>query len=347
MHWLLATNVGFDIYTDHNNIVFIFDPLSVSPNLSLSSVKRVLRWAVQMSMYNYVCFHIKGADNVWADLISRWMPVRLITKLIFIPPLLSSSSENFEWQSNREIIKCQEQSIATKPSYLKMFIEIWRDDKNRIWIPDDLEDLRLRICIIGHTGPAGHREFNTTLENIGSQVIRPTISEDVEKFVQSCIHCTSTTRGNQEPRPFGPAFHGTPSNALLRFAFLEMAPTSTGMKHILMIRDYFPSCSWFVPCSNANGETAADAMLEFCTTFSTPRGLMTDEGSHFRNETVRLLTKSIRILHHFTLPYTPSSVKGRSNILQEKYANLAKVWKNQYLIRIFVLALQFGIISQY
>lgn len=29
MHWLLASDRGVDLYTDHNNLVFLFDPKSV------------------------------------------------------------------------------------------------------------------------------------------------------------------------------------------------------------------------------------------------------------------------------------------------------------------------------
>lgn len=53
MHWLVATPDGFDIYTDHHNIIFIPHPLSQMPNLSQISIKKVLRWAVLMNMYNY------------------------------------------------------------------------------------------------------------------------------------------------------------------------------------------------------------------------------------------------------------------------------------------------------
>lgn len=45
MHWVVAALCGFDLYTDHNNLIF--------PDLSQSSLKKVLRWAVCMSSYNY------------------------------------------------------------------------------------------------------------------------------------------------------------------------------------------------------------------------------------------------------------------------------------------------------
>lgn len=39
LHWLLAKPSGFDLYTDHNNLIFLFDPLAVAPDLSQISKK--------------------------------------------------------------------------------------------------------------------------------------------------------------------------------------------------------------------------------------------------------------------------------------------------------------------
>lgn len=43
MHWIAAKPDGFDLFTDHNNLIFLFDPLSVMPDLSQTSVLKVLR----------------------------------------------------------------------------------------------------------------------------------------------------------------------------------------------------------------------------------------------------------------------------------------------------------------
>lgn len=38
MHWLLATTSGFDLFTDHKNLIFLFDPTSVTADLSLKTL---------------------------------------------------------------------------------------------------------------------------------------------------------------------------------------------------------------------------------------------------------------------------------------------------------------------
>lgn len=49
MHWILATPAGFDLFTDHHNLIFLFDPLAVVPDLSQTSMRKVLRWTVRLN----------------------------------------------------------------------------------------------------------------------------------------------------------------------------------------------------------------------------------------------------------------------------------------------------------
>lgn len=42
MLWLLATLEGFDLYTDHRSLIFLFDPRRVMPDLSQTSIRKVL-----------------------------------------------------------------------------------------------------------------------------------------------------------------------------------------------------------------------------------------------------------------------------------------------------------------
>lgn len=65
MHWLVSCPEGFDLFTDHINLVFIFDPLSLVPDLSQASTRKVIRWAIRLSIYNYECIHLSGTDNVF------------------------------------------------------------------------------------------------------------------------------------------------------------------------------------------------------------------------------------------------------------------------------------------
>lgn len=109
------------------------------------------------------------------------------------------------------------------------------------------------------------------------------------------------------PRPFGPAVHGTGPNDLLQFDYIEIGSASTGEKYVLMLRDDHSSYCWFFAFRDTLAENAARAVVDWCAAFGVPAGLMSDGPTHFKNETLRLVCKGLRVLHQFTLPYTPWS----------------------------------------
>lgn len=309
LHWLTATPSGFDLFTDHNNLVFIFDPLSLIPDLSQSCVRKVLRWAVRLSIYNYVCYHISGEDNVWADLLGRWSAVPIVRRLLFIPPLLSSADADFVWPQPEELQRLQSAATNTRPNsaVLDDADGLWKHPSGAIWVPDDAADLQLRLCVIAHTSAAGHRGQDATSTALKQKFSWRTLSADVKSFTRSCLHCLSTTGGTMVPRPFGPAVHGVKPNDLLQFDYLELGAGSTGQKYVLLLRDDHSGYCWLFPFGNTNAENAAHAIVDWCASFGVPAGLISDGPTHFRNETVRLVTKALRTPHHFTLPYCPWS----------------------------------------
>lgn len=118
MHWLLATPDGFDLYTDHQNLIFLFDPLAIVPDLSQTSLRKVLRWSVRLSTYNYTCVYIKGVDNIWPDLLGRWSAPAFVRRLVNISILPSSSSEEFVWPSPSELKMEQNEHDDSRPPSL-------------------------------------------------------------------------------------------------------------------------------------------------------------------------------------------------------------------------------------
>lgn len=69
-HQLVAGPSGFDLYVNRINLIFIFDPILNQRDIIQRSLRKVLRWAMQMSMYNYICILIRGVETIWADDLS-------------------------------------------------------------------------------------------------------------------------------------------------------------------------------------------------------------------------------------------------------------------------------------
>lgn len=145
MHWLPATSNGFDRYTEHHKLVFLFDALAVVPDLSQTSLRKVLRWAVRLGSFNYTCIHILGVDNVWAGLLSRWTVPVTVHRIVSVPVLPSSSSFNFEWPPSQEIKFQQSKFIQDRLPNLGLIDGLWKNSARSVWIPDGATDLQLHL----------------------------------------------------------------------------------------------------------------------------------------------------------------------------------------------------------
>ena len=69
--YLLHPSAGFDLYTDHRNLKYIFNPAGVVASVPKYTAQKLERWALLLLGYQYAIHDIAGELNVWADLLSR------------------------------------------------------------------------------------------------------------------------------------------------------------------------------------------------------------------------------------------------------------------------------------
>ena len=70
---ILMQPQGFRVYSDHENLVSLFKPDALNPELSKSALDKVYRWLYTLSSFRIISMeHLKGQHNIWADLLSRW-----------------------------------------------------------------------------------------------------------------------------------------------------------------------------------------------------------------------------------------------------------------------------------
>lgn len=142
MHWLLGGPDGLDLFTDHNNLLFIFDPLAVVADLSQTTLRKVLRWAVRLSAYNYTCVHHNVVNNGWVDLLNRWYnpTPSTIRRLVSIPPLPSLSDSDSVWPFLEQKAAVPH-SCKDWPDNLHLVDGLWKTNTDAIWVPNDAEDI--------------------------------------------------------------------------------------------------------------------------------------------------------------------------------------------------------------
>lgn len=53
LHCILACPISYDLFTDHNILLYLFDPLTFVPDLTKVTMRKVSPWAVHIPLYNF------------------------------------------------------------------------------------------------------------------------------------------------------------------------------------------------------------------------------------------------------------------------------------------------------
>lgn len=121
-------------------------------------------------------------------------------------------------------------------------------------------------------------------------------------FIHTCIHCLSTSGGEKTAHPFGQFVHGTKPNDLLQFDYLEIGSSSENEKYVLMMRDDHSGYVWLFPSTYISAEHAAQSIIDWSAAFGVPGSLMSYDPTHFKNQTLHLVAKGLKVPYHFSLP---------------------------------------------
>ena len=124
------------------------------------TVDKLCGWAAKLHGFRYFIQYDPGESNVWADILLRWKPENP-GKFRSISPVRSLYEESFERPSLKEIGESRKISEDDCRDNLELDLELKVNSAGLIWVPKK-KDIRDRICVIAHSGLAGHRGMRTT-----------------------------------------------------------------------------------------------------------------------------------------------------------------------------------------
>ncbi|GMF43082.1 unnamed protein product [Phytophthora fragariaefolia] len=122
LEYLLLRPAGFRLYTDHRNLVYIFNPYATDGAMARYRADKLQRWALSLMSFKYVIEHVPGEEDVWGDLLSRLgagqaleahnEAVR-VARLAVVQRVSPLEEPEFVWPSESEIHASQEAARAS------------------------------------------------------------------------------------------------------------------------------------------------------------------------------------------------------------------------------------------
>lgn len=188
LDYLLLTQRPVHVYTDHRNLLFVFNPLSLEPVLGRHIVSKVQRWALHLSKYSYTIEHIEGDKNVMADIMTRWFSgyrnkraaSRKVRHIVITSDMVPSTSDSsFIWPTVDEIRASQQNHIGNKPNMASGQRDGLWVYQGRTWIPEEDIALQLKLIVIAHSGRCGHRGAKATQDILKEAYTWKTMDTDV------------------------------------------------------------------------------------------------------------------------------------------------------------------------
>jgi transposase InsO family protein len=311
LSYLLERENGFEIFCDHSNLVQIF-----SPNKEVKQhVKgKLQRWALRMIGLRYRIQHIRGEDNVWADIVSRWgqgfgihepfeAVKRVTTRSTVAATLLRPLQDvSFVWPTGSEIRS--EQNSYPRPTNAVDEDGLWRVD-GRVWIPSGCTGLIQRLLVIAHSGPQGHRGERVMLAALRSRFEIARVGTLVSRFVRECLLCKHVKGGHLLLRPWSEGTMASKRNECLHFDFLYLGEDYGTSRYLLVLKDELTHYCELVPADTPTSMVAAEAILDWFKRFGRPEMWISDSVSHFKAQLMATLAERLHAVQKFTPVYSP------------------------------------------
>ena len=318
----------FYLQTDHKPLERILGEKSEIPKLAAS---RLVRWAIQLSAFDYTLTHVPGNQNCIADALSR-LPVHgSPTKFesqasICVNQLISENINNLSL--TRNILRIRTSADTTLQSVIRYLSSTWPQHSDlpvdlvsyyekrdalsyeqgilmfgaRIIVPKKLQSLVLQKLHFTHPG------INAVKSLARTTVWWPQCDANIETFVKNCDHCQR--HGPREPQtPLN--LWNTPEKPWDRL-HIDFTGPYEGQLWFVVIDAYSRWLEIF-PMAHANATNSIQSLRSLFYRFGYPRQIVSDNGSQFTSSEFKEFCSQNGIKLIFTTPY-----HSRSNGMVER-----------------------------
>ena len=211
---------------------------------------------------------------------------------------IRTSPNNFSFVMKNNLLH----KLITPSRYSKRKLEV-------IYLPSSMLKSLLKAC---HDDPmtGAHFSFDRTYNKIRYYYWWPDMKSTIKHYIESCLLCKqyNVTRNKRygHLRPIAP-----PDGPFLLIGIDYCGPlkrTPRENQYVLVITDHFSRHITAIALPNCTAETTAQALFnEYFCKYGIPAVILSDQGSHFRNQLMDNIKNLIGYNHIYSTPYHPQT----------------------------------------
>ena len=322
-HYLYNSDFTVSCRTDHRPLQHFMEQSTLSG--------RQVRWQTFLCEFDLEISYLPGADNHFADGLSRRPDLRLMAIGAIAPydPWLQRIQQAYE--SDPAARKLYRQSTGYKQNqrFKRAFGVLYftAEGAHCVYVPD-ADDLRVALMREFHETPvAGHFGHQKVYAALCQHYYWPNMPVDVQRFVQACPVCQ---RINQTPQPRVQTHPlPVPSRPFQQITldWVSGFPESNGCNAVLNIVDKFSKWAVIVACTKTMNTKQLCAVLwervfSWC---GLPESIVGDRDTRLRAREFRALCSSLQVRMKLSVAYHPQT-DGATEIFNKTFIRLLRSW---------------------
>ncbi|CAF4957616.1 unnamed protein product [Rotaria sp. Silwood1] len=177
-----------------------------------------------------------------------------------------------------------------------------------IYLPSSMINSLLQFY---HNDPlSGHFGVRRTYLKIKNKFWWPKMKQSISKYIQSCLPCQQyNINRSKKPGQLFPI--PVPEGPFQLIGIDYCGPfkkTPRGNLYVLCITDYFTRWVTAIALPDCSAQTTAQALFqEYICRYGVPKSILSDQGTHFKNQLMEAMAKLIGYNHIFSSVYHPQT----------------------------------------